>query len=626
MTAALECQLLLFAIQQEKLGGWDPESEQVELFHAAGKAISDGSYDEAAVNVFLRHQLLALEAADSQNPDDIVRWQKTVNDSAWPEWVKLTLEGAGEVELAWLKRSTGWAGDVKPDQWRGFAEHLKIGRDVLAKANRLRPDRPEAATKMITVCLGESVDIAELRGWFDRAVSAQFDYMPAYQAVLWAYRPRWLGNHEMMLAFGRACAETKRFDTAVPSRLMVACADVTDEVKQAVEVFRHELVKEPLVAISRGYLDATDTPPLTRAMRVSNAAMCAWLADDDALADEALKKVGPHLDRITVQYLSMMLMHEKMLRAEVAADVGSYGEAIRKAANPPPKTGLKEMGEMLAQVDEKGLSPEAMDYLLEAREMVGFQAALDKGGWVKVTPRRHLTNFHQTGGDWSVEDGALVITGSDDRWAKFFMRVPTKDDLEMRGEISFDVPKDLELAVNGFGFGPLLRWLPDGVGTSEGGVRFMLFTNKDRSSNTVAYGLNTREGTPERRIKLQDVNTFSVRMADGMISYDINGQSFASRVPLKKMEVDNEIGFIGFASFGMPWGGKVRVKNIEVRKISGKDLVSKSVKNSAAVMPLVGEAEVMNPGSNPWLWQGGLLAALVIIALLVTRFVKPKEE
>jgi len=70
----------------------------------------------------------------------------------------------------------------------------------------------------------------------------------------------------------------------------------------------------------------------------------------------------------------------------------------------------------------------------------------------------------------------------------------------------------------------------------------------------------------------------------------------------------------------------VRVKNIEVRKISGKDLVSKSVKNSAAVMPLVGEAEVMNPGSNPWLWQGGLLAALVIIALLVTRFVKPKEE
>lgn len=625
--AALEQRILHGAILQKAKRGLSVKAERARLLEAAIRAVGDGSYESADEVVFVRQQIQSMDAADTQNPDDLVRWQKAVTGSSWPEWVKLTLEGFGEVELAWLKRSSGWADNVNREQWRGFAEHLKVARDILAKANRLRPDRPEAASNMIRVCMGESVDIAELRGWFDRAVSAQFDYMPAYQAILWAYRPRWLGSHELMLAFGRACAETKRYDTAVPSRLMTACLDVTGEVKNPIAVFRHELVKESLSALSKGYLEQLGTSPLTHAMRVSNAAMCAWLADDDATAAKALKAAGPQLHPVAVTYLNGMMMHEKMLRAEVAADVGDYGEAIRAAANPAPGATLKQMAEVLAKIDEKGLNADALAYLKEGRDMVGFEADLEKGRWVPVKPQKHLTNYYITGGHWSVEeDGTLLAVGDDTFWAKMIFRVPTKADLEMRFDVSFEIPKETAINAKSYGFGPMLRWLPETMNDDENGVRFTVFKHSDGYQCAQAYRSDPELGTPDRTVKLQPLNKFSVRMAEGMISYDLNDRSITSRYSLKKLNVENEAGFIGFSTYRLPWGGKVKIQNIEVRKITGKELVSQ-VKKVADPAPV--ERSVTPPESKP-LWknkgfQAALLGGLIVIALLMQRFMKTRE-
>ncbi len=40
----------------------------------------------------------------------------------------------------------------------------------------------------------------DARTWFDRAVAAQFDYWPAYQARLVFLQPRWGGSYEEDLA------------------------------------------------------------------------------------------------------------------------------------------------------------------------------------------------------------------------------------------------------------------------------------------------------------------------------------------------------------------------------------------------------------------------------------------
>lgn len=70
---------------------------------------------------------------------------------------------------------------------------------------------------MIAVAMGGHANPGETeRTWFDRAISAQMDYPAAYSKMVRALLPRWGGSHEKMLAFGRECLATRRFDTDVP--------------------------------------------------------------------------------------------------------------------------------------------------------------------------------------------------------------------------------------------------------------------------------------------------------------------------------------------------------------------------------------------------------------------------
>lgn len=622
LSAALECQALTTLLSQRKI-----QSESVltalraQLLEAMIRAVGDGSYDAESEAVFVRHQIAFLGILEAETIAPLVRWQSVIAESAWPEWVKLTLQGEGEVVLAWVERTSLWASEVTEAQWQGFAAHLKVARDLLAKANRLKPDRPEAASIMIKVARGEGVDEAEIRSWFDRAVSAQFDYQPAYRNLLWAYLPRWGGSHGLMLAFGKACAETKRFDTIVPSRLMTAALNVAEEVGEARQVFRHESVQEAIVTMSQGYLDAKNTPPQTRHMRVSNAAFCAWMADDDALAVKALKEAGPHLHSVTRQYLHSILLHENLMRAEAAADAGEFGEAIRAAANPPKNTDLKTMTEILKKVDEKGLSPAALAYLQEGRDLIGFAEALASGEWVPLKMHQHMTNYYQDGGDWSVDkDGNLVVTGDDTKWAKMALRIPLKEDIELQGEFSIDVPEGTEMNGSRYAFGPMLRWQK----ADETCVRFMVFHNLGHGHCTQAYCTSLDNAAPDRSITLQPTNKFSVRVADGKMSYDLNGQVINSAYPLKQLGLENDIGYLGFASFQLPWGGKVRVTGLKVRKIGAKDLISAIKKSPAAARPVA--AVIAPPKSNKLYWQIGLVTLALLAAGLVQRFVKPKEE
>jgi hypothetical protein len=73
---------------------------------------------------------------------------------------------------------------------------------------------------MINVSLGDAESGEMPRLWFDRAVAARFDYIPAYDSLQNALRSRWSGDPEALLAFARECAATRRFDTDVPSYAM----------------------------------------------------------------------------------------------------------------------------------------------------------------------------------------------------------------------------------------------------------------------------------------------------------------------------------------------------------------------------------------------------------------------
>ncbi len=624
LPGVIEAMAVRVRLEVAKLEGSETQQLETRYLEALIRSLADGSYDEAGHTVLLRHHLDGLEITDFSTPEVLERWSSNIEESALPDWLKLTLRGAGQKDLAWVKRSSATADNVNNSQWQGFADHLKVARDLLGQAARLRPDRPEAAAIMIPVAMGENVDPSELRSWFDRSVSAQLDYHPAYKGLLWSYRPRWGGSHELMLAFGKACAATGRHDTAVPSYLMVAALDVSGEVYEAHKVFRHPHVKREIAEMSRGYLEAAPAAaPQTRLMRQSNAAMCAWLADDDQVAKKALDAAGPQLHRNTRLLLNDLLMHESMLRAEVAADIGEYGEAIQKAANPEPGTPLKDIHEAMMKVDEKGLSPDALAYLKEVRELTGLQEKIKAGGWVPLSFNKHLTGYFQTEyGEWSVEpDGTLVAHGTDQLRPRLLLRIPMGPNIEMKGEISFDIPEAVSAHPGSIGLGPVVHWLP----TCTSGVRAMMFYLSKTSACTKAWCASMRNSTSDIHFPAKEWNTFNVRTADGFLSYDINERNMTRKHSMEDLGLETESGLIGFGSYCLPIGAKARIRNVSIRQITSDELLpAKAAKASPLAMVAQNNAA---PAAKSYklYWQLSILGVLALLAVLIPRFMASKE-
>ena len=207
-------------------------------------------------------------------------------------WISHYVHGCLEIELAWQARGDGWASSVSEYGWKQFDKHLKKARFHLTKAQDLHPEFPQAASKMITLAMaGRSSH--SIRYWFDKAVAAQFDYAPAYHAYLWALRPRWCGSHEKMLAFGRECLATRRFDTSVPYYFLKAITDIDSEIGDK----SHPLYHRPdVIADVVKYFEGILKEPTKRNFSYWNTSeYCSWMlmCGNDEKAWALFSSLGP---------------------------------------------------------------------------------------------------------------------------------------------------------------------------------------------------------------------------------------------------------------------------------------------------------------------------------------------
>ncbi|TDU81481.1 hypothetical protein EI77_00790 [Prosthecobacter fusiformis] len=566
LPTAVEVMALRTQIPQLMQEGAEYRYVRGRLVDVMIRAISDGTYDAEADAVMVRHQIAVLDLVGVTMPSYLARWQETVAGSEWPDWVKWTLQGYGEIELAWLERSSDWAATVKDEQWEGFAAHLKIAREHLVKAWEARADRPEAAGLMVTVTMGDSGGDDELRLWFDRSVKAQFDYQAAYNNLLWAYRPRWCGSHELMLAFGRACIETGRFDTGVPSQMFYAAMDVASEENDAFEVYQREGVRDPVLAMAKGYAEVQGLPAGLQQLRRSNAALAAWLGGDATLASRLLAEAG-ELHFCTLNFMNQMLLSEPQLRGEVAARSGQYGPEVQALAMLPRSPAGGEHENALKALAGKELSADAQAYVQERRDYAEFLPKLATGEWVSVTPRKHLTSFMQTGGRWSAEaDGTLVAAGDDSRWAVLALDLPFTHDVEMRYEMTLEDPKQVEVSPLGWGSAALLRWSPKMVGDPEDGVRCMVSSGPQGVVGQ-AYRTKPEKGTSPVAVTLGDVNQVLARITTGALHFEFNDVKVADGVSLEELGIYRPEGRIGFGVSRLPSGTKLKIRNIQVRKL-----------------------------------------------------------
>ena len=150
----------------------------------------------------------------------------TLSDEVWaneqlPVWFRAIVKGQANSELAWKWRGSGMPGDIDADHWKKFEEYQSQAAADLKRAHELNPHAPEAASLLIGVSMTGHEDESE-QYWFEKAIDAQPDYLPAYDQFIFSLLPQWGGSTEKMYRFAESHAAKEAYETSVPY-IMVTC-------------------------------------------------------------------------------------------------------------------------------------------------------------------------------------------------------------------------------------------------------------------------------------------------------------------------------------------------------------------------------------------------------------------
>lgn len=239
-------------------------------------------------------------------------------------WLRHMINGEHHYALAWQARGGGWSQSVKQGGMELFEEEMALARAELVAAHELHPEFPEAATCMIIVRMASAGPVSE-REWFDRAVAAQFDYLTAYDNLLWSLMPRWGGSHEKIYDFGRECLDTGRFDTRVPSRFVHAVHLIATDLDDPKEVYRRPGVY-PL--LQKTFENALNSPQLSYRYNAyrTHYVLVAWLAGDYEQSARMLNELDGELDAEIVEYYDL---YPRQVRGDLQTVTGQWGNTTR---------------------------------------------------------------------------------------------------------------------------------------------------------------------------------------------------------------------------------------------------------------------------------------------------------
>ena len=293
---------------------WDAQAGELAV-----AALDDGSYKPEESSIFLRH-ILECPGSDHFERDHEAS-VKAARSEKLPIWARHTLTGHIESGRAWEARGSGWASEVTEKGGKGFRNHLKVAREELMKAWKLRPDQPHAPAGMISVVMGGDTGAGETeRLWFDRATAAQFDYSPAYENLLVAMLPRWGGSHEVMYQFALACRAPGRYDTEVPRFFTQACNRIAEDSDDWRDFYRSGAYPGIGAAMVEHHekLLAEPSRERLRWMDRSFFAVNAWLVEEHAAAEKALSELPDGLYPPAVDKLRRLDMSPGGFRAAVA--------------------------------------------------------------------------------------------------------------------------------------------------------------------------------------------------------------------------------------------------------------------------------------------------------------------
>lgn len=342
--------------------------ETLQFVPVTWAMLKDGSFREDEQELLLA-QLLRDSYFVRRNPDMFMGLAETPD---LPSWFRKTLMGWVHWQRA-VRLRNGW-----PQTGASASDMLRYAESSLTEAWQERPSVPLAAIAMISVSyLMGDTDGTDSRIWFDRAVSAEFDNILAYQLLGSIFSPEGVGDVELLLKLAELCRQTGRMDTVVP-RYFFAYTQIAVKFSPSWKaIYRRPEISKGMIELSQER--AKDRNESQESM--SFLAVNAWLAGDFKLASDAYEKIGRKLVTAAKTKLANLDIHNfeqelSLLGNKTSAD---YLEIQRLAKEPDKvalKTALKEAVNRNTGTDSK--------YFATQLALVEFEEKYQTGDWVSL--------------------------------------------------------------------------------------------------------------------------------------------------------------------------------------------------------------------------------------------------
>jgi hypothetical protein len=466
-------------------------------------------------------------------------------------WLAKIFGGEHEIKAAWESRGVGWGNQVAPQGWQGMADHLAKAQEFLTGAWAIDPTIPGPADDMITVAMGANQKEA-MRVWYDRARQAMVDDGAAFQNMVYALYPRWLGSYDDMLALGMEAANTKRFDTQAPMWLMSVVNDIQmDSQGTSAYNFADPQIYRAMRAVFVGYENASPEGRAKDWYR-SGHALLDWRAEKYDEARYLLDELG---DRLDPTMFSELAPNWKLADSQVYAFTGPQADQVKAAASDTEggdtERAAKEYADLAAAA-----APEdkAAYYLHDCAANLSAKSQFDAGKWVNLVPNDDAIHLwtrqqgtwsydaqHGLVGNWS-SNGPLLI-GTTDFGPSF--EVTATLECQSPPEVVANCGIALDFIDNGFYDG--------------------FFFCSDR--NEIVTYLNAKPSSKEVEVKA--VNQLHVQYWDGRFTATFNGQpvEIAPTPDAERVRGATHLAIYSLAATG---DTTISIKEFKVRKLDEK--------------------------------------------------------
>ena len=319
-----------------------------------------------------------------------------------PWWHVHMLAGTYYRELAWKHRGGGFAPSVTKDGWRKFEEYLQLAAAHYMRAWQMHPEHPEAAAMLIHVSMAGGDPEWSPRDWFQQAVTSQFDYLPAYEALGWSLTPRWGGSHRQMLAFARECIETDRWDTRVPLQSISELRRIHRELGSDQPFGQLPEVVELATAVADGLQRARQAHGRIPADTPEAWASAAGLLVQARLYDAARAVFEDQRDQLhqrDLDWLRMKLTNARGLTYAMTGPAQEPAAVLHRLLTAPPEhepdaAEVAAAREQLAEARRMDTQPQSQPFYDDVDSVVRQLDAFHAGEWVDLKFDENLSGWY----------------------------------------------------------------------------------------------------------------------------------------------------------------------------------------------------------------------------------------